>query len=66
MENPPNFDGMKPRKDGDFHGRTVSLPEGKDSSKKNITLPKTNISPENRPSQKERIVFQPSIFQVPC
>ena len=25
--------------------------------------PKTNISPENRPSQKERIVFQPSIFR---
>ena len=23
-----HFDGMKPRKDGDFHGRTVSLPEG--------------------------------------
>ncbi len=20
LENPPNFDGMKPRKDGDFHG----------------------------------------------
>ena len=28
MENPPNFVGINPRKDGDFHGRTVSLPEG--------------------------------------
>ena len=27
------------------------------------TLPKTNIGPENRPSQKETIVFQPSIFR---
>ena len=27
------------------------------------TLPKTNIAPENRPSQRERIVFQPSIFR---
>ena len=28
-------------------------------------LPKTNIAPENRPSQKEKIVFQfqPSIFR---
>ena len=26
------------------------------------TLPKTNIDPENRPSEKETIVFQPSIF----
>ena len=26
------------------------------------TLPKTKIVPENRPSQKERIVFQPPIF----
>ena len=26
------------------------------------TLPQTNIAPENRPSQKETIVFQPSIF----
>ena len=32
----------------------LSLPEG--------TLSKTNIAPENRPSQKETIVFQPSIF----
>ena len=31
-----HFDGMKPRKDGDFHGRTVSLSEG--------TLQETNIS----------------------
>ena len=23
-----HFDGMKPRKDGDFHGRTVSFREG--------------------------------------
>ena len=30
---------------------------------KQDTLPKTNIAPENRPSQKERIVFQPSIFR---
>ena len=27
------------------------------------TLPKTNIAPENRPSQEETIVFQPSIFR---
>ncbi len=27
------------------------------------TLPETNIAPENRPSQLERIVFQPSIFR---
>ena len=27
------------------------------------TLPKTNIAPENRPSQKERLVFQPFIFR---
>ena len=27
------------------------------------TLPKTNIAPENTPSQKETIVFQPSIFR---
>ena len=26
-------------------------------------LPETNMAPENRPSQKERIVFQPSIFK---
>ena len=31
---------------------------------KNITLPKTNIAPETRGSQKETIVFQPPIFQV--
>ena len=28
-----------------------------------FTLPETNISPENRPSQKETIVFKPSIFR---
>ena len=27
------------------------------------TFPETNIVPENRPSQKETIVFQPSIFR---
>ena len=27
------------------------------------TLPRTNVAPENRPSQKETIVFQPSIFR---
>ena len=27
------------------------------------TLPETNIAPENRPSQKETIVFQPSILR---
>ena len=27
-----------------------------------ITLPETNIAPENAPSQKERIVFQPSFL----
>ncbi len=27
------------------------------------TLPETNMTPENRPSQKETIVFQPSIFR---
>ena len=27
------------------------------------TLPETNVAPESRPSQKERIVFQPSIFR---
>ena len=27
------------------------------------TLPETNMAPENRPSQKETIVFQPSIFR---
>ena len=32
-----------------------------------ITLPETNIAPENRPSQKEtNIPFQPSIFRVFC
>ena len=30
---------------------------------KYVTLPETNIAPENRPSQKETIVFQPSIFR---
>ena len=29
----------------------------------NTTLPKTNTAPEKLPSQKERIVFQPSIFR---
>ena len=28
------------------------------------TLPETNIAPENRPSQKERTVFQPCIFRT--
>ena len=28
-----------------------------------VTLPETNIAPENRPSQKETIVFQTSIFR---
>ena len=28
-----------------------------------LTLPETNIAPENRPSQKEGLVFQPSIFR---
>ena len=28
-----------------------------------FTLPKFNIDPENRPSQKERIVFQPFLFR---
>ena len=28
---------------------------------RSLTLPETNIAPENRPSQKETIVFQPSI-----
>ena len=32
-------------------------------AEKNITLPKTNIAPETRHSQKETIVFQP-IFEV--
>ena len=27
------------------------------------TLPKTNLAPENETSQKERIVFQPSLFR---
>ena len=27
-----------------------------------LTLPKTNVVPENRVSQKERIIFQPLIF----
>ena len=31
-------------------------------SQTSATLPETNIAPENRPSQKETIVFQPSIF----
>ncbi len=30
---------------------------------KGFTLPETNIAPENRQSQKETIVFQPSIFR---
>ena len=30
---------------------------------KRVTLPKTNIAPENRPWEKETIVFQPSIFR---
>ena len=29
----------------------------------NITLPETNIAPENRPSQYRKVVFQPSIFR---
>ena len=29
-----------------------------------FTLSETNIAPANRSSQKERIVFQPSFFQV--
>ena len=28
-----------------------------------LTLPETNIAPENRPSQKERLVFQPPFFR---
>ena len=28
-----------------------------------FTLPETNVAPENRPSQQERIVFPPSIFR---
>ena len=28
-----------------------------------ITLPKTNIAPENRPKPKRKVVFQPSIFR---
>ena len=32
-------------------------------TKKTFTLPKTNIAPENRASQKETLVFQPSIFR---
>ena len=32
-------------------------------TQKKSTLPKTNMAPENRPSQKEGIVFQPSIFR---
>ena len=28
LEKPPWIDGMKPRKDGDFHGRAVSFREG--------------------------------------
>ena len=33
---------------------------------KTCTLPETNISPENMPwPQKERLIFQPSKFQVP-
>ena len=31
-----------------------------------ITLPETNVAAENRPSQKETIVFQPSIFRCEC
>ena len=31
--------------------------------KKTATPPKFNIAPENRESQKERIIFQPSIFR---
>ncbi len=27
------------------------------------TLPKTNMAPENRPSQKGDFIFQPSIFR---
>ena len=30
---------------------------------KPFTLPETNVAPENSPSQKETIVFQPSIFR---
>ena len=30
------------------------------------TLPETNIAPENGPSQKEAIVFQPSISGANC
>ena len=32
-------------------------------SRRSLTLPETNIAPENMASQKERIVFQPSIFR---
>ena len=38
----------------------VYRPDGEDNED---TLPETNIAPENRPSQKETIVFQPSIFR---
>ena len=47
-------------------GKT-KLQEIEDLSKANLwtspTLPKINIAPENRPCQKETIVFQPSIFR---
>ena len=33
------------------------------TDKVDTTLPKTNIAPENRPSQKETIVFQLSMFR---
>ena len=28
-----------------------------------VTLPETNISPENRPGPKRKVIFQPSIFR---
>ena len=57
-----------------FHGQDVPILFGDlihvDSSTSRrfswenyITLPKFNIAPENLPSQKERIVFQPSFFR---
>ena len=52
-----------------FQGRFVSFRDGShgflflQSHTQQITLPKTNIATENRPSQR-KLVFQPSIFST--
>ena len=46
----------------EYHMTGVSRGKSLMQKKCRLTLPETNIAPENRPSQKETIVFQPSNF----